>query len=664
VKPEGLLFAYCVVGGFAIFGPILGLVWPENALFYYGFGNAAKPSFSHVLQSFVGFYFGWYRPVSHVLAPYVLGIDFLNPASIVAMNIVFFAIASWLAPIVFLPQAGLGSRVLTSSLILSAPALQSVLYLPVIDSLYIIFAIATIVALERAYLKGGSFLSATYAAAFLSWALAVASKEVGVLTPFIAVPIIFLRRISDGMEMPSWALFQKVARYCGPLAAASVLYYLTYLLQKGAFTTVGGYSSVPGTESLGRIHQLTAVSFNIGFPSADSAWLRWATSGYDPPASMLRMILYAAATLFGAILIFGRKHWSVIAFLGVLVTLVIPIGSVAIHPHHAFPVVIAIAVGVGASVSTLSQGFLRVFRVPAGPVFTATGLLLAAVSLALMHRAYIYNTDVLLTGIHASFLRYNTRLFNDDAFKALIKRRPTFVLIENCPRSRGVGSGSSWGVGSGVGVLNYFGGSPVALGEDYVDDFLPRTINELKQVVDGQGGQLIGLGCNLPGWGHLTTSDPYTVINFSEDLAAMSSGRDIKVSTHSDLYRHLLLRSGWSLVEAEHVWSVGNQAIMELPIPPGVQSIQFDLGAYVPGQVMQSVDVAIDGAAVKTLTFDADHSRKLVSVPVLHSSSGTEEIVFRIKVPISPKEVSSSDDVRSLGIALYGFRLEHNQFQN
>jgi hypothetical protein len=283
---------------------------------------------------------------------------------------------------------------------------------------------------------------------------------------------------------------------------------------------------------------------------------------------------------------------------------------------------------------------------------------LAVVSLALMHRAYIYNADVLLTGIHAPFLRYNTRLFNDDAFKALIKRRPTFVLIEKCPSSRGVGSGSSWGVASGTGVLNYFGGSPVALGEDYVDDFLPRTINELKHVVDGKGGQLIGLGCNLTGSGNLTTSAPYTVINFSEDLAAMFSGRDIKVSTHSDLYRHLLLRSGWSLVEADHVWSVGDQAIMELPIPPRVQSIQFDLGAYVPGQVTQSVDIAIDGAAVKTLTFDADHSRKLVSVPVLYGSSGTKEIVFRIKAPVFPKEVSSSDDGRSPRIAMYGFRLE------
>jgi hypothetical protein len=103
---------------------------------------------------------------------------------------------------------------------------------------------------------------------------------------------------------------------------------------------------------------------------------------------------------------------------------------------------------------------------------------------------------------------------------------------------------------------------------------------------------------------------------------------------------------------------VGNQAIMELPIPPNVQSIQFDLGAYVPGQVTQSVDIAIDGAAVKTLTFDADQSRQLVSIPVLHNASGTKEIVFHIKVPISPNEVSSSDAGRSLGIAMYGFRLE------
>jgi hypothetical protein len=650
VKPDGLLLAYCVVGGFAIAGPILGLVWPENALLYYGFGNAARPRFSHVLQAFVGFYFSWYRPVSHVLAPYVLGIDFLNPSSIAAMNIVFFAIASWLAPTVFLPQAGLGPRLLTSSLILSAPALQSVVYWPVIDSLYIIFAIAAIVALERGYLKGGALLSVAYAAAFVLWALAVASKEVAVLTPFVAVPVIFLRRISDGVETPSLALFQRVARYCGPLAAVSVIYYLVYLLQKGAFTSVESYSSVPGTESLGRIYQLAAVSLNLGFPSAASAWLRGVTYGYDSVASTLRMILYAATTLSGAILIFGRKHWSVIAFLGVLGTLVIPIGAFAIHTHHTFPIVIAIAVGVGASVSSLLQSFLTPFRVPAKPVFAVTGMLLVAVSLALMHRAYVYNADVLLTGIHAFILRYNTRLFNDDAFKALIRRRPTFVLIEKCS--------TAWAVGSEVGVLNYFGGSPVALGEEYVDDFSPRTVNELNQVVDGKGGQLIGLGCNLTSSGNPTTSDPYTLINFSEGLAAMSSGRDIKVSTHASLYRHLLLRSGWFLVEAERARSVDNQAIMELPTPLGVQGIQFDLGADVPGQLTQSVDIAVDGTVVKTLTFDAGHSRKFVSVPVLPSSSGTKEIVFRIKVHVSPQEALPSADGRSAGIAVYGFQLE------
>jgi hypothetical protein len=283
-------------------------------------------------------------------------------------------------------------------------------------------------------------------------------------------------------------------------------------------------------------------------------------------------------------------------------------------------------------------------------VFVATGLLLAAVSLVLMQRAYVYNADVLVTGIHAFILRYNTKLFNDDAFKALLKRRPTFMLIEKCS--------TSWSVGSGVGVLNYFGGSPVALGERYVDDFLPRMIHELTRDVHGQGGQLIGLGCNLTGLGHLSSSEPYSVINFSEELTAMGSGRDMKVSTHAELYRHLLLRSGWAPVEAERVWSVGDQAILELPIPPGVQAILFDLGAYVPGQLTQSVDIAIDGTAAKTWTFDADHSRQWVSVPVLQSSLGSEKIVFHRKVPGAPNEVSSPDEAQRLGIALYGFRFE------
>jgi hypothetical protein len=429
-----------------------------------------------------------------------------------------------------------------------------------------------------------------------------------------------------------------------------VLYYLIFLLQRGAFTSMESYSSIPSMESFGRIRQLVAVSFSISFPSADSTWLRWVTRGYDPIASTLRMILYAAATLSGAILIFGRKRWSALAFLAVLVTLVIPIGLFAIHPHHTFPVVIAIAVGVGASVSSLPQGLLRVLRVPAKPVFAATGLLVAAVALALMHGAYSYNANVLLTGVHAFILRYNTTLFNDDAFKALLKRRPTFVLIEKCS--------TSWAVGSEVGVLNYYGGSPVALGERYVDDLLPKTIHELNQVVDGQGGQLIGLGCNLTGSGGPTTSDPYTVINFSEELAAMATGRDMEVSAHPDLYRHVLLRSGWSPVEAERVWFVGHQAIMELPIPPGVQSIELDLRAYVPGEVPQSVDIAIDGAAAMTVTFDAYHSRQVVSIPVPRSTSGTEEIIFRMKGPGTPQEVSSSEAGPSRVIALYGVRLE------
>ena len=651
VKGDAWLFAYCVVGSFVIFGAIIGLVFPEYAYFYRDYGNQGRPSLAIVLESFSGLFGGWYRPVSITAAPYLLGVDFLNPSSIVAMNVVFFALASYLAPVIFLPRAGLGAKLVTSSLILSAPALQSVSYFPTIDALYILFAFMAIGALDRACREGAPLRSVDYGVAVLSWALAVCSKEVSVLAPFVAVPVILLRRIIEG-ETPSWALFRKVARYCGPLAVASVVFYLTYLAHRGAFTTAESYSSIPGQESLRRLVQLVGVSLNMSFPQADSAWLRWVTGPYDQVGTTLRAILYLATMLFGAILVFSRKHWHVAGYAAVLLTLTIPLGLFAIHPHHAFPVIIVIALGVGAACSNLSRELANVIRIPAWtrPSSMLTALLFGAISLVLMHRAYVYNGKLLLSGMHAFQLRYNTELFNDDAFKAVIRQRPTFVLIEKCP--------NSWSVGSEAGVLNYFGRAPNALGEEYVDDLLPARVVELRSEVDGKGGQLVGLGCNFAGSGPAGAARPYALVNFSEGLEAIASGRDITLSTHPDLYRHLLLRKGWFDIEAGHVWSVGHQAIIEVPTPPDSRSITFNLGAYVPGQVVQTVDVAIDGAAVGTLTFDADRSRATVSLPLPRNPSAASKIDFNIRRPIAPRSVSASNDGRELGIALYGLRLE------
>jgi hypothetical protein len=139
VKSNTLFLAYCIVGGFVIFAPIVGLVFPEFALFYELFGNSGRPSFSFVLNTFSEFSGGWYRPVSFALAPFLMGIDFLNPSSVIVFNIIFFSFAVYFVSVAFLANAGLIVKILAASLILSAPSLQSVSYFPVIDSLYIIF---------------------------------------------------------------------------------------------------------------------------------------------------------------------------------------------------------------------------------------------------------------------------------------------------------------------------------------------------------------------------------------------------------------------------------------------------------------------------------------------------------------------------------------------
>jgi hypothetical protein len=356
--------------------------------------------------------------------------------------------------------------------------------------------------------------------------------------------------------------------------------------------------------------------------------------------------------LFGAILVFNRRHWHVALYVAVLLTLTIPLGLFAIHPHHAFPVIIVIALGVGAACSNLSRELVTVIRFPAWarPGSTQIALLLGTISLVLMHRAYVYNGNLLISGMHAFQLRYNTELFHDASFKAVIRQRPTFVLIENCP--------NSWSVGSSAGVIKYFGRAPSALGEEYVDELLPAKVVELRNEMDRKGGQLVALGCNFSGSGMPRTGHPYSLVNFSEELEAIASGRDIALSTHPDLYRHLLLRKGWFDIEAGHVWSVGHQASIEVPTSSNTKRITFDFGAFVPGQIVQTVDVAIDGAAVGTLTFDAGRSRATVSWPFPPNPSGVSKIDFNIRSPIAPKSVSASGDGRELGIALYGLRLE------
>jgi hypothetical protein len=419
------------------------------------------------------------------------------------------------------------------------------------------------------------------------------------------------------------------------------------------FTAPDSYSSVPGQEGLRRLVQLVGVSLNLRFQDIGSGWLRWATGAYDALGSGLRAVLYLVAVAYGAFLVYRRRHWLVATYAIVLLTITVPLGVFAIHPHHAFAVIVALALGVGAACAqvpralavALQQG--EVSRVSA----TLGAILLVGASVVLLQRAYAQNRDVLTTGQHGFQLRYNTALFHDERFREIVAQRPSFVMIVKCP--------TAWSVGSEAGVLNYFARSRNALGEAYVDDLAAAKVVEAMKALEPKGGQLIGLGCN---YAHSSTprggGRPYSIVDLSGGLSAITGGQDIGVSPYQELYRHVLLGKGWHDVERDLVWSAGRQATLEVPVAPSSRTLTLSLSAFVPQGVRQTVDVKIDGASVGTLSFDAANSRATVSWPISGRTLGTLRVEFNVGNPLAPKAVGVSEDPRELGIAVHGLRVQ------
>jgi hypothetical protein len=628
-----------------VFAPVAGVVFPEFSLYFRTFGYAGRPEIAHVWDSFTGFLLGWYRPVSFTLAPFLFGVDLLNPPSVIVLNIAFFALAAYLLPALFIPQAALPVKLLASSLILTAPALQSVSYFAVIDSLYIILAAVTIIVLEKAYQERGAARVLLYLAAGLLLLLTAAAKEVGVLTPFVAATVLFLRRITMGGDRPSWRLAVDILKFCAPLMLVSILYYAVYIFLRGAFVSADSYSSVATLEKIYGIPQFLKVSLNLGFPTDESWWVRWATAGYDQIASMTRLGVYAVALLLVIGQIFARGPWPAVAFLAVLLTMAVPLGIFHVHPHHTYPLVAALALGIAAAFCFMERWTVGRWVVAGKYLVVSLHALLLGVSFLLMFRAYEYNRQVYTSGIHGPQLSYNTKLFYDSAFKALVQQRPTYLLIEQCP--------DDWAVGSKAGVLHYYGRADNALGEEYVPlGDLTAAAAKRRDAVEAQGGQLLALECDRAGF------RAYRIRDFAEAPIALVLGRDYGVSTHPDLFGRALLGAGWSQLEAGYVWSDSDVARLNLPIPPQARTVHFDLAAFAPGDLTQTLAIEADAVVGIRAEFDARNSRRVLSMPLPDNVAGTLEVRFRIGKPISPKELSLSTDVRRLGVALYGIRFE------
>jgi hypothetical protein len=116
------------------------------------------------------------------------------------------------------------------------------------------------------------------------------------------------------------------------------------------------------------------------------------------------------------------------------------------------------------------------------------------------------------------------------------------------------------------------------------------------------------------------------------------------------------LKSGWvQSSEDWGVWSLGNEAVLELPIPKNpIRSLNLNLRAFVnPKHPIQDVFITVNNE--KQLYFQLnkfDQNFINLAIPESAKEMGTLKVKIEIPKAESPKSLGISEDDRKLGVGL------------
>lgn len=143
--------------------------------------------------------------------------------------------------------------------------------------------------------------------------------------------------------------------------------------------------------------------------------------------------------------------------------------------------------------------------------------------------------------------------------------------------------------------------------------------------------------------------------------APVGRGR-LTVKEHARDFTGFFLQSGWSTIEGDFVWSLGQQSSMAFAVPAGFQgSLAIDAQGFLPrAGYVQQVEVLVDGKLVQIVRFTNADNRKRVVVPVAAGASGVLTIDLRYPNAISPEKAGLSPDPRTLAMGLFGIELKRN----
>jgi len=145
----------------------------------------------------------------------------------------------------------------------------------------------------------------------------------------------------------------------------------------------------------------------------------------------------------------------------------------------------------------------------------------------------------------------------------------------------------------------------------------------------------------------------YKVAPFS-----LEPGRPYQIASDKLDFAENLLGPGWSVPEADFVWSQAKENQLTLPYHlQTAVTLDLDMGAYLPASTTQHIEVTANGVHLGGATFNSIHNRGVRSFTIPAGLGDPVTVSIVVATPHSPRRYEFSSDSRKLGVSLYGLEL-------
>lgn len=134
----------------------------------------------------------------------------------------------------------------------------------------------------------------------------------------------------------------------------------------------------------------------------------------------------------------------------------------------------------------------------------------------------------------------------------------------------------------------------------------------------------------------------------------------VSVAENPSWYNIYFLQGGWSEAGSEWVWMQASEAHLSLPLKSGFSgTITLDLSAYLPKpETTQHADIYVNNKLYAQVDFSAGVNRQNVNLNIHDFTGEMADLKIVDRTLQSPKANGQSEDARTLGVGLYGFKIQ------